>query len=196
MPKTLGYFFLVIGLLAFTFWGYLFWQYNSPNKIGFASLPTTQVEIKQTSLSTPIGIKIPRLGIDLQVEKKTITNGQWQDSKTGVAYWDGSPIPGQIGNSILYGHNWPNLLAKLPKTRPGDEIIVLFSDKTEKSFIVTDLQTVDPKNIEVLKASADTRITLYTCTGILDSQRFVVVAKPVPLTKGESIQLGSFVNKL
>lgn len=86
-------------------------------------------------------------------------------------------MPGEPGNSILYGHNWTSLFGNLPKTKPGERVDIGFSDGSMQQFIVEYTSIVSPDEIEIIEQTEDTRITLYTCTGFLDSKRFVVVAK-------------------
>ncbi|MGB2731849.1 MAG: sortase, partial [Microgenomates group bacterium] len=46
----------------------------------------------------------------------------------------------------------------------------------KRTFIVQVTANVSPDQTNVLKQSHDKRLTLYTCSGFLDTQRFVVVA--------------------
>jgi sortase (surface protein transpeptidase) len=52
------------------------------------------------------------------------------------------------------------------------------NDGVKKEFKVEYTATVDPSQTYIIDNTKDTRITLYTCTGFLDSKRFVVVAFP------------------
>ena len=73
--------------------------------------------------------------------------------------------------------------------KPGDRIEIAFSDGSIREFVVAYTTTVNPGQVEILKDSEDSRLTLYTCTGFLDSKRFVVTAKlKIPLnSKSETI---------
>ena len=96
-----------------------------------------------------------------------------------MSYLATSPLPGHKGNSILYGHNWKSLLLDLPKVKPGQSVFITNHNGTKQRFIVEYTAVVDPSQTYIIDATNDTRITLYTCTGFLDSKRFVVVAKPL-----------------
>jgi LPXTG-site transpeptidase (sortase) family protein len=76
----------------------------------------------------------------------------------------------------LYGHNWSALLGSLPKIKPGDKIKIILSNGQEKNFVVKYTSIVAPSDTKILSDSADSRITLYTCAGFLDSKRFVATA--------------------
>jgi len=87
-----------------------------------------------------------------------------------------SPIPGRIGNSIFYGHNWTSLLGNLVNAKPGQEISIAFGSGEIERFKISYVQVVKPSQTDILNQTNDRRITLYTCTGFLDSKRLVVVA--------------------
>ena len=114
--------------------------------------------------------------MDLEIIPSKITNNTWEATSQGVSHLSSSPIPGEKGNSILYGHNWTNLLGNLTKIKPGAEINIILKNREKKIFIVEYVSIVGPNDTQILADTDDTRITLYTCTGFLDSKRFVVTA--------------------
>lgn len=122
-------------------------------------------------------LDIPSAHIALPVYSATITGTTWQTTKRGVSYLSTSPLPGEKGNSVLYGHNWPNLLKPLHLVKPGDSIFITRSGKTDR-FIVRYITVVGPKEDSVYASSNGTKLTIYTCTGFLDSKRLVVTAFP------------------
>jgi len=67
-------------------------------------------------------------------------------------------------------------LGNLEKAKSGQVIEIEFKNGEKKHFLIQRLATVWPDQKSVLYPSEDKRITLYTCTGFLDSKRFVVVA--------------------
>lgn len=125
----------------------------------------------------PIGLVIKSVGIELPILPARIQRGGvWESTPRGVSYLSSSPLPGESGNSILYGHNWPNLLGSLPQVKPGSSIEIVFADGSRKKFVITFTSLVTPDQSHILAPTADSRITLYTCAGFLDSRRFVVTA--------------------
>ncbi len=114
--------------------------------------------------------------MDLEIIPSKITNNTWEATSQGVSHLSSSPIPGEKGNSILYGHNWTNLLGNLTKIKPGAEINIILKNREKKIFIVEYVSIVGPNDTQILADTDDTRITLYTCTGFLDAKRFVVTA--------------------
>ncbi|OGK43978.1 hypothetical protein A2957_02765 [Candidatus Roizmanbacteria bacterium RIFCSPLOWO2_01_FULL_38_11] len=155
-------------------------QRYSPLRLSFninfipQSVSTSQkIEIR------PVRIVISSQKINLPIIDARISKKKWPTSESGVSYIKDSSIPGEKGNSILYGHNWTTLLGNLIYVKPGEKIEVYFSDQSKKTFVVENTATVSPKNITVLLSSKEPLLTIYTCTGFLDSKRFVVTARPL-----------------
>jgi|SRR3989344_4056805 len=163
---------LILGIQFVLFAGFLYWQRITPQRLAFTSV---EASASVSSAIKPTRITIPSLAIDLPIFPAENTSG-WQVHKNGVSYLSSSVVPGEKGNSILYGHNWPNLLGDLPKITPDSTIEITYSDGTKNVFVVSATQEVSPKDTSVLAKTDDQRVTLYTCTGFLDSKRFVAVA--------------------
>ena len=125
----------------------------------------------------PVAIAIKGLNINLPIIPAEIHSTQWDTTTKGVSWLDNSPEPGENGNSILYAHNWTSLFGNLPKVKPGQKIQIGFKDNTKKNFLVQNTAIVKPNQLGILDQTTDKRITLYTCTGFMDSKRFVVTAK-------------------
>lgn len=172
-------FLLVLGILSFFLFCYLIYQRYNPQQLSF-KLPEAQAldYVKNSnSSSQPIGIKVDSINLSLPVVPAEVKNSNWEVTSKGVSYLKTSAIPGEKGNSILYGHNWPNLLGDLKKVKPGDKLSIIYADNSSRNFEVEYSTKVSPSETSILQNSEDSRITLYTCTGFLDSQRLVVIAK-------------------
>lgn len=160
--------------LVFTLW--LFWQRHNPQRLAFA---TSAVELNGSetySVKTPTELIIPDTKIDLLIVPTKTSEKSWETTNKGVSYLTKSPVPGQLGNSILYGHNWSNLLGNLKLVKPGQIIKIKYSDFSEKQFEVKYKLEVTPDDVSVLDNTEDFRITLYTCSGFFDLKRLVVIA--------------------
>jgi LPXTG-site transpeptidase (sortase) family protein len=160
-----------IGLVVLA--SFLLWRRSDTRWLTLAAEPR-KIALAQTDI--PTAIRIPRVHIDLPIYPATIHNGDWEQTTQGVSYLSDSPRPGAWGNSILYGHNWPTLLAPLHDVIPGDELIIVDAAGKERTFIVQFINVVTPDQTHVLQPTPDHRITLYTCTGFLDLKRLVVTA--------------------
>lgn len=163
-----------MGMALLIMASYLMYLRYSPKKLAFAEAPQMA---NQTTDVRPTRMIIESANISVQIEEATIKNNRWPTSHSGVSYLSTSAVPGQKGNSVFYGHNWSGILGDLPKVVPGNIIRIDMSDGSVRQFIVEYTDTVEPSLTAIINQTSDSRITIYTCTGFLDSKRFVVVAK-------------------
>src|SRR3989344_6293602 len=91
------------------------------------SYDPSEIVTSVTEKTMPVKISIEKLKVDLPIMPADIVDGKWEENDAGVSYWVQSPVPGEIGNSVLYAHNWPNLFGNLKKLTLGDEIKVTLS---------------------------------------------------------------------
>jgi len=168
-------FFFGLSFVCVVVLGLLLWQRQFGNPLNFNAIP--KVATVTTNLTVK-SISIPSLNIDLPIIPATITAKVWGTTSSGVSYLSTSPVPGEVGNSIMYGHNWPSLLGRLTNIKTGQEIKVKMADGRVRRFVVQYTATVSPDQSEVLQPTADRRLTIYTCTGFWDDKRFVAVAFP------------------
>ncbi len=166
-------FFLLLSFACFLLFSFFVFERYSPRRLAFSvdTYPNTTSDISQ---SYPVSIYVERVNIELPVIKSEVKDGVWQTTTKGVSYLAGSGVPGTKGNVIMYGHNWPNMLAKLTQVIPGDVILVTMNNGSKLKYTVELTQTVTPDQVHILNQTEDTRITLYTCSGFFDSKRFVV----------------------
>lgn len=167
----------IIGFVSLMFGSFLLYQRYNPQKLSFNISPAHALENNETSQVKPIGIKINSLNLSLPIIPSEIRNNKWEATTKGVSYLKSSAFPGEKGNTILYGHNWAGLLGNLKKVKTGEKIAIIYSDGSAKEFLIEYFIEVKPDNGDILQNSSDSRITLYTCSGFLDSKRLVVVAK-------------------
>jgi len=149
-------------------------QRNNPSRLAFDY--SAAVMTPTTNSSLPMALSIPSLSLSLAIYPAKIEGTVWQTTKHGLSYLSSSPTPGTKGNSVIYGHNWSGILGNLSKVKVGDAINVIFQDGRERKFNVQFISVVTPDQTQILAPSKDTRLTLYTCTGFLDSKRLVVTA--------------------
>lgn len=104
--------------------------------------------------------------------------GQWSVAETAANYLVGSGELGTgRGNVVIYGHNRRGILADLERVQVGEVGEVIDAAGRSYLFVVTDILIVGVNEVEWLKPTDEPVITIYTCTGILDSQRLVVRGK-------------------
>jgi sortase A len=170
-----GFLFLFLGALFIIV--SLSWRIHQRTVLSFeGKVPPPQVtKVKATP---PKSIHILSLNINLNIEEGFIQDGIWKISETGATHLNSSGNPGDGGNVVIYGHNKNKLFGPILWIKVGSEIKLSTEDEKEYFYIVTDTKTVDPKEINYVLPKTEETLTLYTCTGFLDTKRFIVVAKP------------------
>ena len=161
---------VIISVFSFSRFFYL---YNKRHK----DLSSGYVNVEEDIL-TPVRFIIKDLDIDLPVYQSEIFEGVWQDTEEGISYLKTSPLPGDIGNSVMYGHNWENILGNLNNIKIETEIEITFSDGQIRVFKFDDKFEVTVDQTHVLNQSDHPKLTIYTCDNFLDSKRLVVTAVP------------------
>lgn len=163
-----------IATFCFSLSIFFIWQRTTPQRLAFSEVTATTEAQRTTDL--PMALEIDSRNIDVPIYPARVTAKEWETTAAGVSYLVSSPLPGNRGNSIIYGHNWRSILGNLKDITKDDKIIVTFRSGINKKFTVAYTITVTPDQTHVLDQTDDNRITLYTCTGFLDRQRLVVVA--------------------
>lgn len=155
------------------------------NYIRFRSLSLNE-KIISTHLSTqinqseftPVHIFIP-WNTDAQISPQVYDSGKWTISPDAVSYLTSSGVPGQVGNIILYGHNQRNILGNIRVLKGGETITLTLKDGKIRKYIVNFAVQTSPDSRTDLLSATDTEVlTLFTCAGPFDSQRYVVRATP------------------
>ncbi|MFZ5365999.1 MAG: sortase [Patescibacteria group bacterium] len=144
--------------------------------LSFSEVPKLAEEAPEELF--PTQILIPKVRINLSVFPSKASGVSWEISEKGASYLLGSGIPGRIGNVIIYGHNKRNLFGPIRWLKQQDEIKVVNKKGEEFIYKIRETKIVSPNEVSVLAPTEEPTLTLYTCTGFMDSQRFVVIAKP------------------
>lgn len=164
---------IFVGVLFVLYGCVLLWERNNPKRLSFNNYSS---KINYSPRFYPLSLEIPSASIKAQIIPSKLTDQKWETVKNGISYLTSSPVPGTRGNSVLYGHNWPDILGNLENVKTGQRIVIRNNAGIKKEFIVTSIAIVTPDQTHVLSPSNDVRITLYTCAGFLDSKRLVVTA--------------------
>jgi sortase A len=121
-----------------------------------------------------VRIQIPALGVDAPV----VQGDGWEQLKKGVGQHAGTPDPGQDGNIVLSAHNdvYGELFRHLDELKEGDRV-VLFTHQETHTYVVRQVQIVEPTRVEVMAPTGEPVVTLISCYPYLvDNQRIVVTA--------------------
>ena len=111
MKKLISTFVLLSGLVLLSVGGYLFYLRYSVHPLTFDSKPTSSIS---SGKEAPINIQIPSIKVNLPIVPAIAKGNNWESTNIGISYLTSSPLPGDIGNSVMYGHNWTSLLSNLP----------------------------------------------------------------------------------
>lgn len=176
MKLLLGKFCIGVGILLMIWGSFLMWRRSDSRYFDLVESKKTLATIAPYTNAMPVRLSISSIDVSLPIIPSKISKGIWEESTIGISYIARSPVPGELGNSILYGHNWPTLLGSLPKVKPGDKISIDYQNAKPRTFTIVFINTVLPNTTSVLMPTTDRRITLYTCTGFLDSKRLIVTA--------------------
>ena len=126
----------------------------------------------------PIRLSIDSVNIDSSI---TTTKDDWIYPADSLVYLQNTALPGNTGNAVIYGHNFKSLLGDLNKTTLGDTIKVELANGKVLNYRITNKYNVTSDQTHILNQTKDSRLTLFTCSGFLDSKRLVVIAKEVNL---------------
>lgn len=128
----------------------------------------------------PVNLKIPKLNIDTEIISVGLNSIGSVDANFGpdiVGWFNGSPIPGQKGNSIIDGHsgwkgNNPAVFDNLFLLKVGDKIYIENNKGSISVFIVKEIDIFVPgENYSRIFIPEDDKayLNLITCSGVWDN---------------------------
>lgn len=151
---------------------------GQPQASAFGPIRIADTLTEGTAVSQPpTRIIIPTVNIDVPVNEAKLTNGFWEVSETTASHGMGSSYPGSLGNTVLFAHARAGLFLPLRNINIGDSVYVLTNDRWHR-YRVENKREVQPTDVTVIQPTQDETLTLFTCSGFLDSKRLIVVAKP------------------
>lgn len=116
--------------------------------------------------------------VDSDITDAVYTGSKWTVSADSASYLLQSARPGEGGNIIIYGHNTRPILGNIRALKGNETITLTTEDGTEHLYRVDSLTEVAPNQTQLLQPTDTEVLTIYTCSGIFDSQRFIVRALP------------------
>lgn len=126
----------------------------------------------------PLRIIVPSYKVDLSIVEAQVVNGYWELSETTASHGVGSANPGEIGNTVIFAHARDELFGPIRYIKKDEDIYILTKDRWFR-YRVAETKLVDPSQIEHIKSSDAEELTLFTCSGFLDTKRLIVHAKPL-----------------
>jgi LPXTG-site transpeptidase (sortase) family protein len=186
--------------------------YYDPGKSYFANL-TSQIGVLGTSseyydvttqtektividkdYTAPMTINIPSIGIsNINITPNVDSYNEETYNKylkLGLAHFKGTPLPGDGGNSFIYGHsavesffsthqNLPEtIFSRLGNIEVGEEVDITKDEKVLK-YIVRSKKIVSPDDFSILESQKGKEtLTMMTCWPLgIGTKRLIVVAE-------------------
>jgi sortase A len=140
---------------------------------------TTQAKPWPWADTYPVArLTMPQRGVDLIV----LAGASGRTLAFGPGHLDGTPLPGEAGNSVLSAHRDTHF-AFLRDARPGDVFFVEGASGRKTRFAVHEAHVVDERDLSVLRSTESAQLTLVTCYPFDAIQpggplRYVVIAWP------------------
>lgn len=125
----------------------------------------------------PLRIVVPSRKVDLSITEARVINGYWELSETTASHGIGSANPGESGNVVVFAHARDTLFGPLRDLKAKELIYILTKDRWFR-YQVEETKLVDPSSIETIAPTTKEQLTLFTCSGFLDTKRLILLAKP------------------
>lgn len=119
-------------------------------------------------------LQIPAINVD----KPIVQGDDWEQLKKGVGQYSNAALPGREGNVVLSAHNdiYGSIFRYLDQLSPGDEIVIS-TERQSYTYIVREIQVVEPTDVWVMAPTEHASTTLISCYPYLvDNKRIVVFA--------------------
>lgn len=117
--------------------------------------------------------------VDTDITPATLQNGKWSIDPLTATYLVQAAHPGEGGNTVIYGHNTREILGNIRVLVPGEKITLTTDDGVAHQYEVEWTKEVAPTDVSAVQPTDHEALTLFTCSGLLDSMRFVVRARPI-----------------
>lgn len=154
------------------------WRHTAITKIHapvHASMPIGSVDKFE---GIPTRIEIPSLQVTMDVYPAQVRGNSW-DIFDNAASWLSTSGTIHKGNMVIYAHDNKETFGGLKHLSIGDKIIV-YSGTTKGVFEFTQGFSTRADDMHHV-TQTDSRLTLYTCDGPFDLQRFFVIATLVKI---------------
>lgn len=134
-----------------------------------------------------LGIKNINMSANVESVEESVYNLYL---KKGVAHFKGTPLPGDGGNSFIYGHSAvpsffdrnkdlpETIFSRLDGVDVGNDVIV-HKDGKDIKYVVRSKKIIEPSDYSVLQSQGDKEtVTLMTCWPLgVPAKRLIVVAE-------------------
>ena len=141
------------------------------------SLVAPIVAVANASSDLPVNINIPSINLDTAIENVGLTlSGEVgvPSNPANTAWYNLSPLPGDVGNSIIDGHygwknNIPVAFDHLNSIKIGDRVYITHDTGSTTVFVVTNLVVYGENNNDptiFVSTDGKAHLNLITCGGV------------------------------
>lgn len=116
----------------------------------------------------PVRIIVPSRSLDLPVIDGFYneSDGSWSLSLDKAHYATPTvPANNRRGNTLIYGHNRPEVFQTLIKLEPGATLKVYTDNGYVFSYVYEEVKDVNPNDVSIFSYNGPPIVTLQTCTG-------------------------------
>jgi sortase A len=182
----------------------------TPTRTVISDLPESKTKVPAPPANTPVPLEqmsviAERASLSAPIRELYYgVNENWDVTLLGefAGHLEGTRLIGQGGNYVLAGHvelkdGRPGPFAKLKNLKAGDPIIVRKGSATTTALLhytVTQVTTVNPDDINVIRNHGYEELTLITCDGWDEGSRtykarVVVHARPADQKASASVAI-------
>jgi LPXTG-site transpeptidase (sortase) family protein len=144
-------------------------------------LASPEPEVKQ-QVVTPedlVKINIPNANVQSNVVEGAVDGDVWKLVNNAVLTIKIANPDKSKTATLIYGHNFKNLFQNLKDVQVGDNIYLTNEKGEVFIYQVYSKEDINPKQVDKLSPQIDHELILYTCDGILDTQRVLVKATQI-----------------
>ena len=151
-----------------------------------AEIPAALRQAGEKAVQKDFSLVIPKIDITAPV----IPNVDGGNSETylkvlegGVAHFDGTALPDQIGRTFIFGHssyfrnkpgNYKFIFSKLDSLVNGDDILLWYKNELLQ-YKVVEKKFISPTDLSVLLPTANKTLTLQACWPIGSTKERIII---------------------
>jgi len=147
------------------------WNHSRQNQLAAQLIATRP----HTGTGAAIAVlQAPNIGLNVVVSE----GDSPQQLRNGPGHRVGTPVPGDVGNSVIVGHRtgWGGPLRDTADLKVGQDLVVqTVNPQRDAVFKIVSLQRVDAGDVTPFAPSTDRRLTIVTGTGGQFSDRRLVI---------------------
>lgn len=172
-------FFISLFVFGVSLISYSIYYRDRQISLSFKEEPNYQIT-EENTFSIPAFIDIYKVNISIPVVTTNIKDGIWEVSQNHANYLKISAKPGEGGNIVIYGHNKNPIFGNLIDNELlGEKVEITTQNNRKYKYEITEKHIVNPDEISYVEPTDHEELTIYTCTGFLDSKRLVIKALPI-----------------